>query len=294
VTLQKSLFRAYVPPDAFVRRIHPLTKMAIVLALNLVTLWATDLYSTLLFLLICLALVIVSRSPLSAIKGFLFTVIGLMQLLTISYIFITVQPGEVTYFERRLALLSTSGGEWAWHILISDRTLRQALALDLRLLVLFLATAFFMVSTNDRDIIYGLRKLRLPFAAALIVTLIFRAISFAMDDFFAVRDAMRSKGADFEHGPLWQRVRSYVYLIIPLFILAVRRSEEVALALESRGIPIRRAGRSVYRALPFQAHDWALLGGVAALLAITLLLPPLAGVSVGYPLAWLIQRLTGG
>lgn len=290
MTLEKSLFRAYVPPGAFVRRIHPLTKAAIVIVLNLVTLWSPDPYSTALFLMISLLLVLVSRSPLAAIKGFLVTVVGLMQLLTLSYMLLTVKPGIVTYFERRLTLLTSPGGELTWHILISDRTIRDALALDMRLLALFLAMAFFMVTTNDRDIVYGLRKLRLPLALSLITALIFRAIAMSVDDFYAVRDAMRSKGADVGGGAPWKRIRDYVYLMVPLFILVIRRSEEVSLAIEARGIPIRRRGRTVYHNLPFQLHDWLLLAACGALLLATLAMPWATGASIGAPLRWLIER----
>ena len=291
MTLEKSLFRAYVPPDAFVRRMHPLTKIAIVVILNLVTLWAPDPYSTAVFLAICLALVLLSRSPLSAIKGFLLTLLGLMQLLTAAYVLLSVKPGSVTYLERRLVLFSSSGGELVWHILISDRTIADALALDMRLVVLILAMAFFMVTTNDRDIVYGLRKLRLPLAVSLIVALIFRAISISVDDFYAVREAMRAKGADVGSGPIWQRVRDYVYLMVPLFVLVVRRSEEVALAIEARGIPIRRPGRTVCHSLPFHREDWLLLAAFGALLVATLLVPRLTGASIGAQLRWAVESL---
>lgn len=289
MALEKSLFRAYVPPAAFVRRIHPLTKVAIVVVLNLATLWAPDPYSTALLLLICLGLVAISRSPLSAIKGFLLAVVGLMQLLTLSYMFLTVRPGAVTLFERRLVLFASAGGELVWHILISDRTLRDALVLDMRLLALFLAMAFFMVTTNDRDIVYGLRKLRFPLAVSLVAALIFRAITLSMDDFLAIRDAMRSKGADVGTGAPWQRIRDYVHLMVPLFILVVRRSEEVSLAIEARGIPIRRAGRTVYHSLPFHSHDWVLIALFTGLLLLALLLPRVASVHIGAPLRWLVE-----
>jgi len=149
--------------------------------------------------------------------------------------------------------------------------------------------AFFMVTTNDHDIVYGLRKLRLPLAISLITALIFRAISMSVDDFFAVRDAMRSKGADVGGGLPWQRIRDYVYLMVPLFVLVVRRSEEVSLAIEARGIPIRRHGRTVYHSLPFRCHGWLLLAGFGSLLLATLLAPRLTGASIGEPLRWLVE-----
>lgn len=294
MTLEKSLFRAYVPPTAFVRKIHPITKMVIIIVLNLVILWAKDIYSTIFLFIISIMLVLISRSPLSAIKRFLYTVTGIILLLSLTYIFLTQHPGNIVLFEKKLLLLSTSGGEWVWHILISDKTVIDAFSMALRLLTLFFAMAFFMVTTNDRDIIYGLRKLKMPYAASLTISLIFRAISLFIDDFFVIRDAMKSKGADFEKGNIFKRIKNYIYMMIPLFISIVRKSEEISMAIESRGIPIRKRGRTTYHILPFKNYDWLLIGIFLFIFIMSLILQTFFKISIGYPLELLVKRLLGG
>jgi len=294
LTLEKSLFRAYVPPTAFVRRIHPLTKMVIIIVLNLITLWAKDIYSTIFLFIISLILVLISRSPLSAIKTFLYTVIGIILLLTLTYIFLTQHPGKIILFEKKILILSTSGGEWVWHILISDKTLVNAFSMALRLLTLFLAMAFFMVTTNDRDIIYGLRKLKIPYAVSITIALIFRAISLFIDDFFAIRDAMKSKGADFEKGSIFKRIKNYIYMMIPLFISVVRKSEEISMAIESRGIPIIKKGRTTYHLLPLKNYDWLLISLFLLIFLLSFILQTFLKVSIGYPLELLFKKILGG
>jgi energy-coupling factor transport system permease protein len=294
LTLEKSLFRAYVPPTSFVRKIHPITKIVIIIVLNIVILSAKDIYSTIFLFLISIILVLISRSPLSAIKRFLYTVTGIILLLSLTYIFLTQHPGNIVLFEKKLLLLSTSGGDWVWHILISDKTVIDAFSMALRLLTLFFAMAFFMVTTNDRDIIYGLRKLKMPYAASLTISLIFRAISLFIDDFFVIRDAMKSKGADFEKGTIFKRIKNYIYMMIPLFISIVRKSEEISMAIESRGIPIRKSGRTTYHTLPFKNYDWLLIGIFLFILIMSLILQNFSKISIGYPLELLVKKLLGG
>jgi len=248
----KSFF-LYVPADSPIHKLHPLTKLVIVFVINLISFFVMDFYGTLCLLALILILLAIGKVPLSLAKSFVMALLGIIQLIMISYLLFTQIPGNIIYFEAYVVLLR-------WHIYVSDATLLNAFTMDIRLVTLFLTTTFFLATTRDRDLIYGLRKLHIPYAGCLMFSLMFRSMSLFVDDYYIIREAMMSKALDFGKGSIAKRLRRYVFLIIPLMILMVKRTEEIAYAIEARGIPIRGRKRAVYHDFPLTAIDYAVCG----------------------------------
>ena len=91
-----------------------------------------------------------------------------------------------------------------------------------------------------------------------------------MDEAQKIMNAQRSRGVEFDQGSLMQRMKAVVPILVPLFISAFNRAEEMATAMEARGY--RGAeGRTKYRQLAYSPADrqvaWALLVLTLALLA---------------------------
>src|SRR6266702_3628162 len=74
-----------------------------------------------------------------------------------------------------------------------------------------------------------------------------------------VVDAKRSRGLELDKGNLLKRVRNYIPILIPLLLIAIRRSLELAEALEARGFPGKEGRTSLFE-LRFKLVDYALLG----------------------------------
>ncbi|WP_455277179.1 energy-coupling factor transporter transmembrane component T family protein [[Eubacterium] cellulosolvens] len=269
--IEKSFF-LYSPKTSFIHKLNPLTKIFLIFTISIAVFYATEFYSGLLLLCISFSLILLAKIPLNLMKKFTMTVIGMLQFIMLSWIFLNPMEGNITFYEQNFKIFSIHGREISWYLSISDLNLIHAINMDVRLLTMFFATILFITTTKDRDIVYGLRKLRIPFAACLMISLMFRAISIFMDDFNIVREAMMSKGTDFSKGNISERIRRYVYLIIPLIILMIKRTEEIAYAIEARGIPLRSKIRSLYYEFRLKTIDYVFFTLFIALLFMILYL----------------------
>ncbi len=158
---------------------------------------------------------------------------------------------------------------------ISDQGLANALVYSARLLFLVLFAAFLTLTTPPTELTDGLekmmsplKKLRLPVhELALMMTLSLRFIPILIREAERVKNAQLSRGVSLE-GPFLQRVRALLPMILPLFVLAMQRSEELAVAMESRAYSGGQ-GRTSYRELTMTQNDAAAIGLVSLVFVFT-------------------------
>ena len=81
-----------------------------------------------------------------------------------------------------------------------------------------------------------------------------------------IMSAQKARGADFETGNIFQRAKALVPILVPLFISAFRRADELATAMECRCYH-GGEGRTALRVLRFRRADWLSLAGFAVLTA---------------------------
>src|SRR5690606_24567966 len=96
---------------------------------------------------------------------------------------------------------------------------------------------------------------------AMMMTIALRFIPTLMDEADRIIKAQTARGADFQQGGLLQRVRALVPVLVPLFISALRRADDLALAMEARGYR-GGEGRTRFKQLRLAPRD--ALAGVAA------------------------------
>ncbi len=150
-----------------------------------------------------------------------------------------------------------------WGIRLTEGGVYLAVSFTLRVLV-FVGIAFFVSLTTlpsdiAETIVVGLRplkKLRIPVEdIGLIIFIAMRFIPVLAEEFDTVKKAQMIRGVDFS-GKLSKRIRNYVYLLIPVFQSALRRADDLAIAIESRGY-VSGAPRSAYREFRLRKSDWA-------------------------------------
>lgn len=159
---------------------------------------------------------------------------------------------------------------------VTDDGLRTALFLAVRLIMLVISTQLLTLTTSPIALTDGLESLMKPLRAihfpvheiAMMMSIALRFIPTLMDEASKIMKAQKARGADFESGNLIQRAKAMVPLLVPLFVSAFRRADELALAMEARCYR-GGEGRTRMRKLRFGARD-----AIAA--AVTLLL--LAGI----------------
>ena len=141
----------------------------------------------------------------------------------------------------------------------------------LRIILMLCLTMVLTSTTKPMDLTYAfewymtpLKIVRFPVhETAMTLSIALRFIPTLLDETERIMKAQESRGVDFAHGGLGKKFKAIISLIIPLFVSAIQRSEELSDAMEARGYD-PRAKRTRYRKLTFSWRDAiALLFGLA-------------------------------
>lgn len=129
-----------------------------------------------------------------------------------------------------------------WIIKITDQSLLRAAFVVFRLVLLVLGTSIMTLTTTPilltdgiESILKPLKKIKFPaHELAMMMTIALRFIPTLLDETDRIMKAQLARGADFETGGLIKRAKSMLPIMIPLFISAFKRADELALAMDSR------------------------------------------------------------
>ena len=122
-------------------------------------------------------------------------------------------------------------------------------------LTTFLAVGtLFLSTTKVEEFAYALTRFGVPYKLGFTLTLAFRLVPAFVESGFTVVQAQRCRGFNFDEGGLLERVRRYVPVIVPVFIGALRRADNMAMALEARGFQ-RQNPRTSYQRYVFGNRD---------------------------------------
>jgi energy-coupling factor transport system permease protein len=152
----------------------------------------------------------------------------------------------------------------SWGPIMVSRTapwfgLDMALKLDC-----FLAAGILFLSvTRIEEFAYALTRLGLPYKVGFTMTMAFRLVPVFVDAAATVVEAQRCRGLDFERGGLGQRIRRYVPVIVPVFMGALRRADQMAMTLDARGFQADRT-RTVLEPYTVRWLDVAVAAAVLA------------------------------
>jgi len=118
---------------------------------------------------------------------------------------------------------------------ITGASLTFAFSMTLRFLCLISSFSLFFMTTSPDDLGLALEELKVPYPLTFTFTTAVRLVPTIAADAQTVIDAQKSRGLELEKGNLLKRVRNHIPILIPLIVTAIRRSMEMAEALESRG-----------------------------------------------------------
>lgn len=184
-------------------------------------------------------------------------------------------------FTTLLHLAFTKGGQVVvqlgpWHIY--EEGVRQAVFIALRLIAIILLTSLLTFTTSPLQLTDGLERLLSPLRRmgvpahelALMMSIALRFIPTLLEETDKIVKAQLSRGANFDSGPVWKRVKNFIPVLIPLFISAFRRAEDLAVAMEARGYRGEKR-RTKLRELRYTWRDGVLAGFLVCLLGVLLL-----------------------
>jgi len=129
-----------------------------------------------------------------------------------------------------------------YNIFFVDDGLRKAIITTLRMIEVVWFSNVLCLTTKPKDIASGLEKslgflnkIRIPVHDfATMIVLAFRFIPILSSEAVRIMEAQKARGADFEKGNLIQRAKALIPIVIPLFVSAFRKSDSLAMAMDSR------------------------------------------------------------
>ncbi len=228
----------YFTGNSIVHRIDPRTKITILMILAIVNSFTTSYTGNAIVLSVCIAYVIASgisfRFILSGVKPALPIIIiyALMQLLFFGEAYEPYGLASKIYFQ--------------WGVIaISNGSLQLVIVTLMRFLQIFFLVSLLTATTTTTDIAHGVEGMLKPFQRfgvpsheiSLIGTIALRFVPIFAEQLEIIMKAQASRGADFGGGGVFQFVktaRQMVSLIVPLFVDAFRRAEDLILAMDAR------------------------------------------------------------
>lgn len=259
--MEKMIFGRFMPGKSFVHQLDPRAKLLFVFAFIIIVFLANNTVTYALLLAFTLVVILVSRIRLYFLINGLKPVIFLMVFTFLLHILFT-KEGDIVL---DLGFLK-----------IYENGLRQGIFISIRFLVLVFMTSILTLTTSPISITDGLevllnpfKKLKLPVhELALMMSISLRFIPTLMDETDKIIKAQMARGSDLSAGPIKDRIKAVVPLLVPLFVSAFKRAEDLATAMEVRGYR-GGEGRTRYRQLKWDLKDTlalAILVGMAVLL----------------------------
>lgn len=142
----------------------------------------------------------------------------------------------------------------------------QTLYIVIRLALMIMITTILTATTKPLELTLGIEDLLKPFQVihvpaheiAMMISIALRFIPTLIEETQRIMKAQASRGVDMDEGSLMEKVKAILSLIVPLFVSAFQRAEDLAYAMEARGyIPNRT--RTRYKQLKMQSIDYVLL-----------------------------------
>lgn len=237
----------YVPGNSVVHRLDPRTKITIIFIFVFVVFLANNVWSYTILTVFALLSMITSRVPLRFVLKGLMPVWFLIIFTFLLHVIIT-KEGDVVF--EIFTFQVYSGG------------LIQGFAISMRFFLLILVTSLLTLTTTPIEItdaiesmLQPLKKVKFPVhELALMMSISLRFIPTLLQETDKISKAQASRGVDFRTGKLKDRIQAVVPLLVPLFVSAFKRAEELAMAMEARGYQ-GGEGRTKLRELKFTKLD---------------------------------------
>ena len=237
----------YIPYDTIIHKLDPRTKILAMILLLVCVFLPIGYIGYAALLVLVFTLLKVAKIKVSSIYKSLKPMWFMMLFILIINMFL-IQDGEVlfTLFNRPFY----------------TKAFTQTLMIVIRLALMISVTTVLTATTKPLDLTYGLEFFMTPLKVikfpaheiAMTISIALRFIPTILEETQKIMKAQASRGVDLQEGKLKEKISAIISLIIPLFISAFQRSEELANAMEARGYN-PSAKRTRYRVLKFQAKD---------------------------------------
>ena len=216
----------YYPADSVIHKLDPRTKLFATL-LFIISVFSFDgIVGFIVMTAFLFGVIALSKVPLSFMLRGLKAIMILLVIAGLFNLFLT--PGQVL---------------WSiWKIHITREGLRNAVLMTIRMIYLIMGSSVMTLTTTPNQLTDGLEKALKPLQKinvpvheiAMMMSIALRFIPILIEETDKIMKAQMARGADFETGGLVKKAKNMVPLLVPLFVSAFRRANDLALAMEAR------------------------------------------------------------
>ncbi len=255
-------FGQYIPGQSLIHSLDPRTKLFSVVIMMAAVLAVNTLTGVLITALFTGVFVGLTRVPVTIYFRGMRPLIILVVITAAFQVFLV--PGEVI---------------WRWWIFsITDNGIEMGALMSYRLVMVFVLAQLLTLTTSPLQLTDGLERILRPFSRvgfpahelAMIMTIALRFIPVFFEEGSKIILAQVSRGADFQGGWL-KSARNLIAIMVPLFVQAFRRADDLALAMESRCYT-GGEGRTRLHEIAMSRTDYLVMAVTAALVPLTFVL----------------------
>lgn len=216
----------YYQTESVIHRLDPRVKLVGTICYIISLFLVNNVWGYLAAALFLAAMIKLSNVPFKFMVKGMKAIMFLLMLTVVFNVFLT--PGE--------PLLSI------WKLTITKEGLRLAVMMAVRLTFLIIGSSIMTLTTTPNNLTDGmenlmnpLRKFKVPVhEIAMMMSIALRFIPILMEETDKIMKAQIARGADFESGNIIKKAKALVPLLVPLFISAFRRANDLAMAMEAR------------------------------------------------------------
>ena len=237
----------YYPAKSVLHRLDPRVKLVSTL-LYLISLFLfKSIPGYIVATVFLVAVIRLSKVPFSYIVKGLKPVVMLLMITVLFNLFLT-RDGEVLFH--------------AWIFTITEGGLRTAVYMAIRLIYLIIGSSLMTFTTTPNELTDGIEKLLHPLnkirvpvhEVAMMMSIALRFIPILLEETDKIMKAQIARGADLESGNIIQRAKNMIPILVPLFVSAFRRANDLAMAMEARCYR-GGEGRTKMKPLKYQSRD---------------------------------------
>lgn len=241
----------YLPRQSFIHHLNPLTKLAILVCVAILTFTLiSELAALIILAFLLLAYVGARINPLRLSRR-------LRYILTFALIIALVQLLFTSYGTLIFYLIPSFTLGFGPYFPITTSGVANAIILALRLINIVLASGLFVATTDPTLFAVALTRLRLPYRYSFLLVLTLRLVPLFDQEASIVHNAQRVRGIRLDHGVIRGFLRRLRYTFIPLIVSALSRVDTLTLAMDGRGFGYAKT-RTYLRQSSFTRTDWVI------------------------------------
>ena len=242
----------HFPGDSVVHKTDPRLKILLVIAYIVVLFTVNNFVGLFLSVALLAMLYTTAKIPLKVVLKSIKPIVPIVVFTAVLNLFFMTGKGEPLFS--------------FWVLTIYPEGIRYAIFMSVRILTLIAGTSLLTYTTSPIVLTDAIERLLKPFARlgmpvhelAMMMTIALRFIPTLIEETDKIMNAQKARGAMLDSGKLKERIRAMAPVLIPLFISAFRRAEELAMAMECRCYR-GGDGRTRLKVLRMQKTDWLVL-----------------------------------